>query len=144
MYAADLLGRQSTPPSLRGILTVDMSVASSMEELRSMSAQCASLTKQRASWLGSLPSLVYCDREQVFNDDDDNDEDIIVTPSLRFEQMNIEVEPTLQTQVFIEFVRELLGGKNSVLVSKYFGSFVSIDSKFKVSYPLCLRDLQAT
>jgi hypothetical protein len=48
-----------SPSSLRCIITVDMSVAGGLDELRNMSKVCEGLTEERAAWLGYMPSLIY-------------------------------------------------------------------------------------
>jgi hypothetical protein len=78
--AVDLMGQQARP-SDRGIITVDMSIAHTLDDLKLMSKSCAALTEQEAAWYGYIPSLVYCFKN-------DTGHGGIVTPSRRFESMN--------------------------------------------------------
>mmetsp|Transcript_11189 Transcript_11189/g.15421 ORF Transcript_11189/g.15421 Transcript_11189/m.15421 type:complete len:156 (+) Transcript_11189:432-899(+) len=59
--ARGFLGRVwNDRPNFRGVLNVDMSLASSLSELRGMSVACEALTEDSAAWLGYIPSLVFC------------------------------------------------------------------------------------
>jgi hypothetical protein len=131
-YRADnFLGTVAhSPPSLRGVLTVDMSLARTLEELRGMSMECGALTEERAAWLGYIPSLIYV----VMND---TGKFHVVTPSMRFIQMNIVVEPGHKPNVLQRFVDELLSGQRDPVVARYYGAFASVGADYRVSYPLC-------
>lgn len=128
--ASDVLGRTSPRPSNRGIISVNMSLASSLNELRGMSDSCAALTEEEAAWLGNIPSLVYCTKS-------DSGHDGIVTPSRRFEQMHIPVPPYRIPDILQLFVSELLTGERVPAVSHFYASFQSVGENSLVSYPLC-------
>jgi hypothetical protein len=117
------------PPSLRGILTVDMSLARTLEELRNMSKECEALTEEYAAWHGYIPSLIYSLKNHVGH----------VTPAKRFQNMEFHVpaDPSKKVEILHEFVLELLTGTRSPVVSRYYSAFASVDDKLMVSYPLC-------
>jgi hypothetical protein len=123
--ASDILGKK-VPPSLRGISTVNMSQASAVSELRGMSVACEALTEQKAAWLAYIPSLIYCTMNNG-----------VMTPSNRFKQMQIIVEPGDQLNILKRFVGELLTGQRDPQVAHYYGAFASVGANALVSYPLC-------
>lgn len=129
--AIDLLGKSAdVRPSLRGISTVNMSLGNTLTELRAMSTACEALTEETAAWLAYIPSLIYCSM---------NDTGIhgVVTPSMRFRQMNITVEPGKKLDTLKRFVEELLSGQRDPEVARYYGAFASVGADTSVSYPLC-------
>ena len=128
--AIDLLAKSANvPPSLRGISTVNMSLGNTLTELRAMSTACEALTEETAAWLAYIPSLIYCSM---------NDTGIhgVVTPSMRFKQMNIIVEPGKKLDTLKRFVEELLSGQRDPEVARYYGAFASVGADTSVSYPL--------
>lgn len=62
IQARDVMGVvANAPASLRGcVSTVNMSLASTLAELRGMSVACEALTEEGAAWLAYIPSLIYC------------------------------------------------------------------------------------
>ena len=60
----------------------------------------------------------------------------VVTPSARFKQMNIAVEPGKELEVLLRFAKELLFGQHDPLVAQYYGAFASVGADSLVSYPL--------
>jgi len=126
--ASDFLGNQhkNARPRFRGVLTVNMSIASTLSELRSMSTACEALTEEGAAWLGYIPSLVYC--TQTFSE---------MSPSDRFQHMSIPVEHDKKQEILHRFLEELLGGQRDQVVGQYYGAFASIGANSRVSYPLC-------
>ena len=120
----------SAPASLRGVLNVNMSLASTLAELRGMSVDCEALTEENAAWHGYVPSLIYLTMTIGMHDG-------VVTHSMRFAQMNISVEPDKCLDVLKRFVGELLSGQRDPVVTRYFGAFANVDANSRVSYPLC-------
>ena len=120
----------TVPPNFRGVSTVDMSLAMDLSELRNMTQACEALTEEGAAWLGYIPSLILCamDDTGVYGE---------VTPSARFKQLNIVVEPERKLQVLQRFVKELLSGQRDKFVAQYYGAFASVGADSLVSYPLC-------
>lgn len=127
--ASQFLGavEPNVPPSLRGIYTVNMSLANSLVELREMSKKCEALTEENAAWYGYIPSLIY----SVFVTN------ARVTPSARFQQMNIIVDKGRELDILQSFVKELITGTRDPIVERYYGAFASVGLNSLVSYPLC-------
>ena len=119
--------------SQRGILTVNMSLANDLVDLRSMSTACEGLTEEGAAWLGYIPSLIYCTMENTGMHGGG-----VVTPSMRFRQTEIAIEPGPQRlKILQRFVWELLSGQRDPIVAPYYSRFSSVGANSLVSYPLC-------
>ena len=113
----------NAPSSLRGVLLVNMSLASTLVELRGMSKDCEALNEEGAAWHGYVPSLIYL--AMTYSG--------VVTPSMRFAQMNISVERDHKLDVLERFVGELLSGQRDPVVTRYFGAFASVGANSLVS-----------
>eukprot|EP00981_Chlorochromonas_danica_P007939 scaffold1914_cov147-Ochromonas_danica.AAC.1 len=130
----DVMGRQREKASNRGIITVDMSLAHELDELRGMSSCCEGLTEEEAAWLGYIPSLVYCSKNDAGHHDG-----CIVTPRRRFWQMNITILIEKKAEVLRFFIRELMSGYRNPTVSRYYASFLSVDENSMI-YSSATRD----
>jgi hypothetical protein len=131
LEASDLLGKSvNKPPSLRGVSTVNMSLGKTLTELRAMSKKCEGLTEEQAAWLAYIPSLIYLLMNFMGIHG-------IVSPSMRFTQMNIVVLPDAKLDLLDRFVSQLLRGQRDPVVEHYYGAFASVDANGLVSYPLC-------
>ncbi len=116
--ASDFLGNANDVASIRGVTTVNMSLARTLQELRNMSTKCEGLTEEAAAWLGYIPSLIYSSMNAwSFKGD--------VTPSQRFIQMKI-VITTTPLDVLQRFVKELLLGQRDPVVTNYYGTLASV------------------
>jgi uncharacterized protein (AIM24 family) len=97
--AGDFLGKlANVPPNLRGVSTVDMSLGTTLIELRGMSTQCEGLTDEKAAWLAYTPSLIYSLMSFTGLHG-------IVSPSMRFMQMCIVIEPAKALDVLKRFAK---------------------------------------
>eukprot|EP01039_Chlorochromonas_danica_P007428 gene7426-8215_t len=110
----DVMGRQREKASNRGIITVDMSLAHELDELRGMSSCCEGLTEEEAAWLGYIPSLVYCSKNDAGHHDG-----CFVTPRRRFWQMNITILIEKKAEVLRFFIRELMSGYRDIMSVEY-------------------------
>jgi hypothetical protein len=129
--ASDMIGQVGDNlPSLRGVLTVDMSMASNLSELRGMSESCEGLTLEQAAWFGYVPSLIYSSALGYCGH-------MVTTPSLRFRNMHIVIDPGDELNILKRFIKELFNGRRDPSVSRYFGAFVTINADSLISYPLC-------
>jgi hypothetical protein len=109
---------------------VNMPSARTLQELRDMSPACAALTEERAAWLAHIPSLIYIAMNGIGRHG-------VVTPSTRFAQMNITVDPGSELDVLQRFVRELRSGQRDPAVARYYGALATVGADYLVSYPLC-------
>eukprot|EP01033_Poteriospumella_lacustris_P016295 gene16295-11651_t len=133
VMASDFLGRAQcapNPASGRGVSMVNMSLGSTLQELRDMSTACEALTEQKAAWLAYIPSLIYITMNNTGRRS-------VVTPSTRVAQMNITVDTGSQLDVLQKFVMELRSGRRDPLVARYYGALASVGADLRVSYPLC-------
>ena len=116
-------------PSVRGIKTLNMSLASSIKELQTIPG-CKSLTEFQAAYFGYIPSLVNCAIH-----------DSAGSIRSRFYASKGYIGHGLQSDILMRFLHELLTGIHDPLVARYYGHFSSMGIDEKVSYPLCYMSL---
>lgn len=121
-------GSATKDPSDRGIITVNMSLASSVEQLQAL-PDCSALTAYRAAWFGYIPSLVLTatTEERLTG----------ATPARRFRDTVRRPQQEEQLPLLKLFVAQLLSGEREETLNHYFGAFSSIGADGRVSYPLC-------
>jgi hypothetical protein len=124
VVSSDFLGIVNST-SARGIVTVNMSLASTLKELRDMSHVFEALTEEAAAWYGYIPSLIYSTMKYG-----------ALTPKMRFQETRILINPS-DNDVFQRFVMELISGERDLTVAKYYGEFASVGVNLQVAYPLC-------
>lgn len=125
-----LLGTINTPPSSRGFIPLSMPFTTNVTVLRSMFGDQSSIvpTPVQVALYGGIPSLLYCALTGLG-----------ISPRTRFEMEigNHPIPEEAKPQLLLNFVDEILCGRQKYADVRRFDLFSSLDEMGNISWPLC-------